>query len=189
MVVAGGGVTGLAAAYALATDRRARDLGITSTLIEREPRLGGKVHTERISGCLVETGPDSFLATKPWAADLCRMLGLGDRLIGTTPDRAVYVAYRGRLHPLPEGMALGIPTRVWPMVRSRLLSRAEKLRVAGDLVLPRRQGSDDESIGNLLRRRLGDAVVDRLAGPLLAGIYAGDPDALSVRATFPMLET
>jgi oxygen-dependent protoporphyrinogen oxidase len=187
IVIVGGGITGLAAAYALVTDPRVDRLGLRCTIVEAEPVLGGKLQTEQIDGCLVENGPDSFLATKPWAADLCRKVGLGDRLVGTLPGRTVYVAYRGRLHPLPEGMAFGVPTRLWPLVRSRLLSPAEKLRAATDLLLPRRDGTGDETIGSLLRRRLGGAVVDRLAGPLLGGIYAGDPDQLSVRATFPML--
>jgi oxygen-dependent protoporphyrinogen oxidase len=187
LVIVGGGITGLAAAYAVAADARARAAGVRCTLVESEPRLGGKLLTEHVDGCLIENGPDSLLATKPWAADLCRQVGLGDRLIPTQPGRAVYVWYRGRLHPLPEGMAFGIPTRLGPMVRTGLLSPAEKLRAAADLVLPRRSDGADETIGGQLRRRLGDAVVDRLAGPLLGGIYAGDPDALSVRATFPLL--
>ncbi|MDR7483853.1 MAG: protoporphyrinogen oxidase [Armatimonadota bacterium] len=187
LVIIGGGITGMAAAYAFATDPRAKAAGMRCTLIEGEPRLGGKVRTERVGECLIEHGPDSFLATKPQAADLCRALGLGDRLIGTTPGRAVYVAYRGRLHPLPDGMALGIPTRVWPLVRTGLLSPGETLRAAADLVLPRRRASGDETVGAFIRRRLGGAVADRLAGPLLGGIYAGDPDRLSLRATFPML--
>lgn len=187
VVVVGGGITGMAAAYAILSDARARSLGVRCTLVEQEPRLGGKLRTERINGCLIENGPDSFLAAKPWAADLCRALGLGDRLIGTTPGRAVYVAYRGRLHPIPEGMAFGVPTRLWPLVRSGLFSPAEKLRVAGDIFLPRRRDASDETIGAFVRRRLGNAVTDRLAGPLLGGIYAGDADALSLRATFPLL--
>jgi oxygen-dependent protoporphyrinogen oxidase len=187
VIIIGGGITGLAAAYAVATDPRARTAGVRCILVESEGRLGGKLLTEYIDGCLVENGPDSLLSTKPWAADLCRRLGLGDRLIPTQPGRAVYVWHRGRLHPLPEGMAFGIPTRLGPMVRTGLLSPPEKLRAAADLILPRKRDLDDETIGGQLRRRLGDAVVDRLAGPLLGGIYAGDPDDLSVRATFPLL--
>lgn len=187
VAIVGGGITGLAAAHALASDRRARDLGIRCTLVEQEPRLGGKLLTERIGDCLVEAGPDSFLATKPWAANLCRALGLGDRLIGTLPGQPVYVAFRGKLHPFPEGLALGVPSRIGPMVRTRLLSPLDKLRAGLDLVLPRRREAEDETMGAFIRRRLGDAVVARLAGPMLAGIYAGDAYALSLRATFPQL--
>ncbi|MGH2405108.1 MAG: FAD-dependent oxidoreductase, partial [bacterium] len=118
VLVAGGGIAGLAAAHALVTDPRARALGVRCTLVERERRVGGKLVTERVDGCLVEAGPDGFLATKPAAADLCRALGLGDHLIGTRPGRAVFVAYRGRLHPLPEGLALGVPGRLRPMMRT-----------------------------------------------------------------------
>lgn len=187
IVILGGGITGLAAAYALLTDKRWRDLGFACTIVERDSRLGGKVQTEHVEGCLVETGPDSFLATKPWAADLCRALGLGDRLIGTLPGRAVYVASRGRLHPLPQGLMVGVPTRMRPMVGTSLLTPSEKARLALDLVLPRRPAGGDESMGSFIGRRLGRAAVDRLAGPLLSGIYAGDVDALSVVATFPQL--
>ncbi len=187
VVVAGGGITGLAAAYALVTDPRARTLGIRCTLVERERRLGGKLLTERIDGCLVEAGPDAFLAAKPAAAELCGALGLGDRLIGTRPGRAVFIAYRGRLHPFPEGLVLGVPGRLMPMIRTSLLSPREKLRLGSDLVRPRKWTRDDDTVGALIRRRLGGAVVDRLAGPILAGIYAGDADALSLRATFPQL--
>jgi oxygen-dependent protoporphyrinogen oxidase len=187
IVIVGGGITGLAAAYALSTDPRARALGLTCTLVERDARLGGKLRTEHVHGCLVETGPDSFLAAKPQAADLCRALGLGDRLIGTLPGRAVYIAYRNRLHPLPDGLALGVPGRVLPIMRTGLLSPVEKARLGLDLVLPRGQTNGDQSVGALIRRRLGGAAVDRLAGPLLAGIYAGDADHLSARATFPQL--
>ncbi len=187
IIIVGGGITGLAAAYRLTVDPHARHLGVTCTLVEQEPRLGGKLCTERIDGCLIEHGPDSFLSTKPWAADLCRALGLGDRLIGTMPGRAVFVASGGKLHPLPEGLMLGVPTRLGPMLRTGLLSPAEKFRMGWDLVLPRRRDNGDESVGEFLRRRLGDATVNRLAGPLLGGIYAGDADTLSLRATFPQL--
>jgi oxygen-dependent protoporphyrinogen oxidase len=183
----GGGITGLAAAHACATDPRARALGVRCTLVERETRLGGKLHTERVDGCLLEHGADSFLASKPAAATLCRSLGLGADLIGTTPGRAVYVVHGGRLHRFPEGTGLGIPTRLWPIARTGLLSTGEKARMLADLVLPRGDASADESVGAFIRRRLGDGAMARLAGPILGGIYAGDPDALSLRATFPQL--
>jgi oxygen-dependent protoporphyrinogen oxidase len=187
VVIAGGGITGLAAAHALLTDPRAHGRGITCTVVERDGRLGGKLQTAHVHGCLIETGPDSFLTAKPAAADLCRTLGLGDRLIGTLPGRAVFVASRGRLHPLPDGLAMGVPGRLLPILRTTLLEPAEKARLGLDLVLPRSRPAADESVGALIRRRLGGAAVERLAGPLLAGIYAGDADALSARATFPQL--
>jgi oxygen-dependent protoporphyrinogen oxidase len=187
VVIIGGGITGLAAAHALLTDPRGRTLGITCTVVERDARLGGKLQTAHLHGCLVETGPDSFLTAKPAAAELCRAIGLGDRLIGTLPGRAVFVAARGRLHPLPDGLAMGVPGRLAPILRTTLLKPAEKARLGLDLVLPRGQAGGDVSVGALIRRRLGGAAVERLAGPLLAGIYAGDADALSAHATFPQL--
>jgi oxygen-dependent protoporphyrinogen oxidase len=187
IVIIGGGITGLAAAFTLATRASGRGRPIACTLVERAPALGGKVRTEQVRGCVVETGPDSFLASKPAAADLCRALGLGDRLIGTLPGRAIYVAAGGRLHPLPPGLAMGVPTRLLPVLCTRLLSPVAKARLACDLVLPRRRPAGDETVGALIGRRLGRAAVDRLVGPLLGGIYAGDADALSARATVPQL--
>lgn len=186
-MVVGGGIAGLAAAHRLVTDAQARAAGVTCTVVEAQARLGGKLQTDVVDGCVVECGPDSFLAAKPWARDLCAALGLADRLIATRPGRGVYVAYRGRLRPVPDGLALAIPTRPDLLVRAGLLSPADALRAAADLFLPRGREAADEPVGRLLRRRLGAAVVDRLAAPLLAGIYAGDADALSAQATFPQL--
>ena len=179
IAVVGGGITGLAAAYAL----RGHDV----TLLERDARLGGKILTERIDGFLLEAGPDSFLTTKPQAVALCRELGLADRLTGTNPGRTVYVLSRGRLHPLPDGLMLIAPTKVAPFLRSRLFSLREKARIAADLFLPPRAADRDESLAAFVRRRLGQAALDRIAAPLLAGIYAGESEQLSLRATFPQL--
>ena len=147
VLIVGGGITGLAAAYACATDPRSRALSVRCMIVERESRLGGKLHTERVDGCLLEHGADSFLASKPAAAALCRTLGLAGDLIGTTPGRAVYVVHAGRLHRFPEGVGLGIPTRFGPIARTGLLSTAEKVRALGDFVLPRGAGTSDESVG------------------------------------------
>ena len=179
IAVVGGGITGLAAAYAL----RGHDV----TLLERDARLGGKILTERIDGFLLEAGPDSFLTTKPEAVALCRELGLADRLTGTNPGRTVYVLSRGRLHPLPDGLMLIAPTKVAPFLRSGLFSLREKARMAADLFLPPRAADRDESLAAFVRRRLGQAALDRIAAPLLAGIYAGESEQLSLRATFPQL--
>lgn len=179
-VVAGGGVGGLRAAYVLAR------AGARVRLLEASARLGGVIRTESRDGFLLEGGPDALLAQKAAGLDLCRELGLGDRLIPTNLDsRRVYVLRRGRLHPLPEGMVLGVPTRAWPLLRSGLFSWPGKLRMGLDLVLPRRRASGDESIAAFVRRRLGGEALDRLGEPLLAGIHAGDPDRLSMQACFP----
>jgi oxygen-dependent protoporphyrinogen oxidase len=180
--VVGGGIAGLAAAHALYS----RD--VPFVLLEASGRLGGVIRTERVGGFLLEAGPDAILAQKPEAVDLCRALGLGDRLIPTNPEaRTVYVLHRGRLHPLPEGMVLGVPTKVGPLLRSRLFSWPGKLRMALEPFMPRGPAQGDESIASFLRRRLGGEAVKRLGEPLLAGIHAGDAERLSMRSTFPRL--
>jgi len=186
VLVAGGGISGLATAYYLRRMAGGSGRQVEVVLFERESRMGGKIVTDRTDGFVIEGGPDSFLTTKPWAIALCRELGLGHRLIPTNPDqRSVYVLARGRLHPLPEGLRLVAPTRLWPFVRSDLISWPGKLRMALDLVLPPRRDGGDESIGAFVRRRLGREALVRLGEPLMAGIYVGDPDRLSLQATFP----
>ncbi len=180
VAIVGGGISGLAAAHTLAQRDR------SFVLLEAAPRLGGVIRTESAGGFLMEAGPDSLLAQKPEALALCRELGLGDRLIPTNPaERAVYVLHRGRLHPLPEGMMLAVPTRIWPFLGSRLFSWPGKLRMGLDLLIPSRRENGDESIGGFLRRRFGEEAVARLGEPLLAGIHAGDPERLSILSTFP----
>jgi len=188
VAVVGGGITGLAAAHALVsasspTGRPAHEV----VLLEADTRPGGKVLTVRRDGCLLEAGPDAFLTTKPHALHLVRALGLEAELIGPSEPRTVAVFWRGRLHPLPEGLALIAPTRAGPLLRSTLFGLLEKARMGCDLLLPARRGDGDESLAAFVRRRLGQAAVDRLASPLLAGIYAGDVERLSLRATFPHL--
>lgn len=186
VVIIGGGIAGLAASYALnGTVRSGLLAGVT--LIEAGSRLGGKVHTERVDGFVIEAGADSFVTAKPAAVDLCTALGLANRLMTPRPPHAAYVLHRGRLEPLPEGLAMLVPSRLSAVFRSALFSLPEKLRMALEmLVLPRRD-TCDESIGQFVTRRLGRAPADRVAAPLLAGIHAGDVDQLSVRATFPHL--
>ncbi len=181
VVVAGGGITGLAAAWELAR------AGIQVDLYEPSNRLGGKIRTERIDGFVVEDGPDSFIAYRPAAAALARELGLGDDIIGTTDPRIVHVRTGGRFVALPDGIGLVLPTRMAPFIRTGLFSPLEKLAMARDLVLPRGPSDEDLSIGRFLRRRLGSALVARLGDPLIGGIYGASVDELSLDAVVPQL--
>ncbi len=192
LVVVGGGITGLAAAHRAVEVSRARSRPLELTLIEARERLGGTIATERADGFVVEAGPDSFLSEKPWALALCRRLGMEGRLIRTDDRfRKVFVWFRGRLHPLPDGFQLLAPTRLGPFFASSLFSWPGKLRMALDLFLPRgggvltRSTDDDESLGRFVRRRLGRQALERVAQPLVAGIYTADPEELSLRATMP----
>lgn len=178
--VVGGGVSGLTAAY------RLRQRGVPCVLLEESERWGGVIRSENVDGFLLEAGPDSLLAQKRDALELCRELGLAGRIVPTNErERAVYVLHRGRLHPLPDGMFLAVPTRLLPFARSGLFSWPAKLRMGLDLLRPARRASGDESISDFLGRRFGRECVERLGEPLLAGIHAGVPERLSMQATFP----
>jgi oxygen-dependent protoporphyrinogen oxidase len=180
VVVVGGGITGLACAYALT--RHAIDF----LLFDKQNRLGGTIATERVDDFILDTGPDAFLIQKPDALALCRELGLDEELIPTNPEqRAVYVLYRGRLHPLPEGMVLTVPSRFLPLALSSLFSPMGKLRMGLELFIPARRDDREESISSFIKRRLGGEVLERLAEPLLAGIHSGDPERLSMDELFP----
>jgi oxygen-dependent protoporphyrinogen oxidase len=182
VVVVGGGIAGLTAARTLVRG------GARVLLLEASDRWGGVVQTVREDGLVLETGPDAMLATKPDGIALVRALGLGGRIVPTNPDqRTVYVVRRGVLHPMPEGMVLGVPTRVLPVLRSGLLSWRARLRLLAEPLVRSRSPEPDESIARFARRRLGREAWERLADPLLGGIHAGDTEALSVRATFPRL--
>ncbi len=185
IVIVGGGITGLSAAYFLLKRSQGLKPSIEVTLVEPE-RLGGKVVTERVQGFLVEGGPDAFLTQKPWAVQLCRELGLGDQLVAPRPGKT-YVLVGGRLRRLPEGAMGLIPTRLGSFARSELFTLGGKLRMGLELVIPPKRDDQDESLAQFITRRLGREALDRLAEPLLAGVYAADPQCLSVNATFPML--
>ncbi|MCY0885217.1 MAG: protoporphyrinogen oxidase, partial [Firmicutes bacterium] len=188
IAIVGGGIAGLAAAWEwVPLLQRGR---VRVTVLESRDRFGGLIRTDRRSGLVIEGGPDSFLARKPEARELCRAVGLGEHLIGTRPDiRGAYIYHHGRLHPIPAGMQAGIPSDLGPLVRSGLLSPWGKFRASWDLWLPRVLPRDgrDVSVGWFLRRRFGEEVVVRLAEPMLSGIYAADIDQLSLAATFPRL--
>jgi len=186
VVVVGGGITGLAAAYRLQEISREREFPLRFTLLEASDRFGGTLATEKRDGFLLELGPDSFISEKPWALALCRRIGLESKLIGTQDQhRATFVVHNGKLEPLPEGFMLMAPTRVGPLVRSQLFSWPGKLRMALDLVLPRAAEREDESLGSFVRRRFGREALERVAQPLIGGIYTPDHDVISLEATIP----
>ncbi len=188
IVVVGGGVTGLATIYYLRQALGSQSETMRITLMERGGRLGGKLLTEQAGGFLLDGGPDCFLTRKPWALELCRELGLDDSLLDTNEaQREVYVLNKGRLHALPEGVMLIVPTRFLPFALSPLISIPGKLRMGLDLFIPRRSGDNDETLGSFVRRRLGQEALDKIAEPLLSGIHVSDPDQLSLKSTFPRL--
>ncbi len=185
ILIAGAGISGLTAAHVLLRERPE----LRVRIIEARPRAGGNIHTIREQGFLIEAGPDSFLRTKTEAAALCRELGLGDQLISPTEQgRRVLIAHRGQLVPMPAGMALAVPTRIGPMLSTPLLTLPGKIRVLGDLAVPRPRGAlRDETVGSFLERHFGEEATENIAGPLLGGIFAGDIDELSILSTFPQL--
>jgi oxygen-dependent protoporphyrinogen oxidase len=175
----GGGVAGLSAALALG------DAGVSFRLLESGTEWGGVIRTHLEEGFLLDAGPDSLLTAKPEAVNLCTRLNLGSRLVPTNPiHRRIYFLQAGKLHPLPDGMFLAVPTQVGPFLKSPLFSWPGKLRIGLDF-LERKRIGPDESITAFIARHFGREAVEKLGEPLLAGIHAGDPDFLSIQATFP----
>ena len=186
VAIIGGGISGLAAAYALEELKQDAQAKVEYALYEASPRFGGVLQTEMVEGCTVEAGPDSFLTEKPQAADLCRSLGLGDQLIGSNDaQRVTYIALGNRLVPLPDGLMFMVPTRPVATARSPLFSWRTKLQITRELLLPPRSGGVDESVASFVERHYGREMVERIADPLLSGIYGGDASSLSVRAVLP----
>ena len=180
-VIIGGGISGLSAAYYLAK------AGVAPVLIEKESRLGGVIQTSTIDGCIVEGGPDSFLTAKPAALELIRELGLADEVISSNDRlRVTYIVRRGRLVPLPDGLTMMIPTKIWPLLRTRLLGWPAKIRMG--LEFFRRPPSaqfPDRSVTDFIADHYGHEALDYLTEPLLAGIYGGAPAQLSAASVLP----
>lgn len=185
IAIIGGGISGLSAAFALDEHRRSGG-DVNYVLYESSPRLGGVLRTECIDGCIVEAGPDSFITEKPWATDLCRALGLGDQLIGSNDaNRKTYILTKGRLVEMPDGLMFMVPTKILPTGMSPLFSWKTKLRMTRELFHPPRAVDHDESVAAFVERHYGSEMVDRLADPLLSGVYGGEAASLSVRAVLP----
>jgi oxygen-dependent protoporphyrinogen oxidase len=188
IIIVGGGIAGLSAAYY--AQKNIPDAHIT--LIESASYWGGKISTERVpfddGHFIIEGGPDTFLASKPWGVALCKELGLGERLHGTNQNKKnTYVLNKGRLLSLPEGLAMMIPSDIPSILRSRLISWFGKTRMGLDFLIPAKNVSGDESLGAFVSRRLGREAYENLIEPLMSGIYAGDGDQLSLASTFPYL--
>ena len=185
IAIIGGGISGLSAAYALEQQRRA-GVPVEYSLYESSSRLGGVLVTDRVDGCLIEAGPDSFLTEKPWAADLCRQIGLGDQLIGSNDaERKTYILVNGRLVVMPDGLMFMVPTKILPVIFSPLFSAGTKLRMAREWFHPPHKADHDETVAAMVERHYGAEMVDRLADPLLSGVYGGEASQLSVRAVLP----
>jgi oxygen-dependent protoporphyrinogen oxidase len=185
IAIIGGGIAGLSAAFYLEKARQA-GAALQWTLFEKSDRLGGVIQTERRDGFVLEAGPDSFLTAKPEAARLCQELGIGAELISSNDaERKTYILVKGRLVAIPQGLEFMVPTRVWPMAATPLFSFKTKLRMAAELFSAVRKNAGDESVGDFVRRHFGQEMVDRVAEPLLAGVYGGNAEHLSLRAVLP----
>src|SRR4029079_5359684 len=184
IVIVGGGISGLAAAH------RGHEINpsIKVTVLEASSRLGGTIQTIQRDGFLLERGPDSFISEKPEALALAKRLQIESRLIQTNEqNRRSFIVKQSKLRPVPEGFQLLAPSRIWPFLTSDIFSVTGKLRMAADLLLPRKEvnGSNDESLASFVRRRFGSEALERMAQPMVGGIYTADPELLSLRATLP----
>ena len=189
VVIVGGGIAGLSTAFALLEQAGSRDEPLQCTVVEGQDYFGGKIVTNRRDGLITEGGPDSFLTTKPSALALCEKLGLTSQLINTNTEHARTFTYsKGRLREFPQGLIAMVPTKLGPLFRSGVVSWAGIVRMGADWIIPARpQTNGEETLAEFFSRRLGAEAFDRLVEPLVAGIYAGDANELSVDATFPHL--
>ncbi|MCA9180100.1 MAG: protoporphyrinogen oxidase [Planctomycetales bacterium] len=182
VAIIGGGITGLAAAHHLCEVAPQLDV----VLLEATSRLGGVIQTTKKDGFLVESAADNFITTSPVAIDLCQRLGLGDELIGTNPQgRGAMVVCKGKLEQIPSGFLVMAPSRIWPILTTRILSSMGKLRAGLEYFIPKRKQLDDESLKAFVCRRFGYEMFERLVQPLVGGIYTADPSRLSIAATMP----
>jgi oxygen-dependent protoporphyrinogen oxidase len=185
IAIIGGGASGLSGAYYLDKQKRG-GAPVEYVLFECAPRLGGVMASERVEECLIEAGPDSFLTEKPWALNLCRDLGMESQIIGSNDaQRKTYIVVNNRLVEMPDGLMFMVPTKILPTLFTPLFSWPTKLRMAREFFLRPHAGAEDESVAALVERHFGAETVDRLADPLLSGVYGADSDKLSVHAVLP----
>ena len=186
VVIVGGGISGLATAFALLERASTAGLSLRCTVLDAGSSWGGKIVTHRVGDIVTEAGPDSFLSQKPAALDLCAKLGLADQLINTNETvKKACVLYKGRMHDLPEGLLSFVPRQLKPFLRSGLLTWTGLVRMGLEIAVPPGPSTGDESLAGFLRRRFGTQAYERVLEPLMAGIYAGDAEQMSLRATFP----
>ncbi len=182
IAVIGGGISGLAAAHRLIELQPSLQVSV----FEAGERCGGVIATERTDGFQIELGPDSLLRALPWGVDLCRRLGIADALQDTNAQqKQTWIVRSGELHPLPEHLGIMAPSRLWPALKSPILSTAGKVRLAGECFVLRRNESSDESFAAFAQRRFGREAFERLVQPLVSGIYMADPQKLSMQAALP----
>ncbi|AZK48030.1 protoporphyrinogen oxidase [Paenibacillus lentus] len=186
VAIIGGGLTGLSAAFYIRKFYKEKGFKPEIVILEQDKVLGGKIETLHRDGFVIEKGPDSFLARKTAMIDLAQELEIDHELVSTNPEaKKTYIVNQGRLHPMPSGLVLGVPTELGPFLKTGLVSWRGKFRALMDLVRAPRQSSEDESLGAFIERRLGAEVLSNMTEPLLAGIYAGDTYRLSLQSTFP----
>lgn len=186
ITIIGGGITGLSTAFYLQRELQKQNIDAEITLSEASDGFGGRIHTRERDGFVFEKGPDSFLTRKQAIMDLVKDLGIEEELTGTNPAaKKNYILHHNHLYQMPEGMVMGIPSKIKPFITTNLISPSGKLRAMLDFFLPTKKDRRDESLGHFIQRRLGKEVLLKVAEPLLSGIYAGDTYRLSIQATFP----
>lgn len=185
IAIVGGGISGLAAAYALSSGP-----GFDVSVFEQSERFGGKLKTDHVDGFIIEGGADSIVGMSGRVSEITTVVGLADQLITPNPNsKGAYILRKGTLHPIPEGLSGLVPTRLAPMLRTGLISPLGKLRMLLELGIPANQTPGDETLAAFARRRFGSEAYDYLLEPLLAGISSGDGRTISLRATFPQWST
>ncbi len=184
VAIIGGGITGLTCAFKLSQSKEFESGNLHITVLESRPRFGGVIETLYTHGCIIDCGPDSFITNKTFMLDLARQLGIEEQIIGVNKKhRGALIVNQGKFVPLPKGFVMLAPTNLRAFFQSPILSIGGKLRAALDLVLPRRSDNKEESLAAFVRRRFGQELLDRLAQPMVAGIYVGDADCLSANYT------
>jgi len=186
VAIIGGGISGLSSAFYLKNLIEEKGKDIEVVILEKDSRCGGNIVTDQVDGFTVDGGPDCFITEKPWALKLCQEMGLAENLVATNEEKKnVFILWKGELHPLPEGFMLLVPTSFMPFILSSLISPLGKLRVALDLIIPRKKSDEEESLADFVKRRLGREILEKIAEPLVAGIHAGSPETMSLKSTFP----